>query len=67
MMPIEVRWSNLEENLLKRVYQPEESGYAVYSHDGGFAVFSWTYGGMEKFEGVFETLNEAIETAESWT
>lgn len=66
-MPIEVRWSNLEENLIARKYTPEESGYAVYSYNGGYSLFSWHYGMMEKFEGVYDTFREAIEYAESWT
>jgi hypothetical protein len=46
----------------------EESGATIYTkEDNTFDLYSYNYGGEERFEGNFVNINTAIKEAESWT
>lgn len=47
----------------------EGSGYAIEINKVGvITLLSWPpYGGLEREEGVFDTVEEAVKCAESWT
>lgn len=62
--------NNKTEYLVLEKSTGEGSGYAVYKHPENpfYELFSWPmYGGEERFEHCFPTIQECIDEAESWT
>jgi hypothetical protein len=65
-----MRWKAkvINENLTLEGIGWEESGATIYTkEDNTFDLYSYNYGGSEKFEGNFTNINDAIKEAESWT
>jgi len=62
--------NNQPEYLILEKSTGEGSGYVVYKHPESslYELYSWPmYGGCERFEGCFETLEGCIEEAGRWT